>query len=144
MMESLLLLFLLPFAGGLRCYTTKEATKSNSVECGLNTGCVKIYIDSEEMLMRKQKEYGVNFVGELPTLPEAYQNNPVLMRGCFILAVPDRCYNANNGLSYCWCSTKDLCNGAQRTARTSLVTLLSASAASVMLWRTAGGGWGVT
>ncbi len=59
------------------------------------------------------------------------QNNPVLMRGCFILAVPDRCYNANNGLSYCWCSTKDLCNAAERTvaaARTPLTVLLAASA----------------
>ncbi len=76
LLPSLSLLLLSLFAspaGGLRCYTTKEATKGNSVECGLNTGCVKIYIDSEEMLMRKQKEYGVNFVGELPTLPEAYQ-----------------------------------------------------------------------
>jgi hypothetical protein len=50
------LLSLLPSpVSGLRCYTTKEATKGNSVECGLNAGCVKIYIDSEEMLMRKQE-----------------------------------------------------------------------------------------
>ena len=45
-------------------------------------------------------------------LPEAYLNDPVLVRGCFVLKVPDRCYTANNGLSYCWCSTKDLCNSA--------------------------------
>ena len=37
-----------------------------------------------------QREYGFDFEGELPTLPAAYQNNPVLMRGCFVLAVPDR------------------------------------------------------
>ena len=45
-------------------------------------------------------------------LPAHYQNNPVLLRGCFVLKVPDRCYTAKNGLSYCWCSTKDLCNSA--------------------------------
>ena len=45
-------------------------------------------------------------------LPPEYKNNPVLVRGCFVLKVPDRCYTANNGLSYCWCSTKDLCNSA--------------------------------
>ena len=39
-------------------------------------------------------------------------NDPVLVRGCFVLKVPDRCYTAKNGLSYCWCSTKDLCNSA--------------------------------
>ena len=45
-------------------------------------------------------------------LPPKYQHNPVLIRGCFVLKVPDRCYTATNGLSYCWCSTKDLCNSA--------------------------------
>ena len=34
------------------------------MECGLNTGCVKIFIDSEEMLMRKQREYGFEFSGQ--------------------------------------------------------------------------------
>ena len=45
-------------------------------------------------------------------LPPQYMNDPVLVRGCFVLKVPDRCYTAKNGLSYCWCSTKDLCNSA--------------------------------
>lgn len=45
----------------LRCYTDKEAAKSNSMECGLNTGCVKIYIDSEDMLLRKQTEKGYGY-----------------------------------------------------------------------------------
>lgn len=48
-------------------------------------------------------------------LPPQYQHNPVLIRGCFVLKVPDRCYTAKNGLSYCWCSTKDLCNSAPAT-----------------------------
>ena len=44
----------------LRCYTDIAATKSSSTECGLNTGCVKIYIDSENMLYRTGK--GSQFV----------------------------------------------------------------------------------
>ena len=35
------------------------------------------------------------------------------LTGCFVLAVPDRCYTAKNGISYCWCSGKDLCNSAR-------------------------------
>ena len=38
--------------------------QGSSVECGLNTGCVKIFIDSEERLMRKQREYGFEFSGQ--------------------------------------------------------------------------------
>jgi hypothetical protein len=103
----------------LRCYTDISATKSYSTECGLNTGCVKIYIDSEDMLYRKQTEKGYGY-GYKPDyqLPPQYRNNPVLVRGCFVLKVPDRCYTAKNGLSYCWCSTKDLCNSA--TAHTKI------------------------
>lgn len=121
------------FVQGLRCYTDVHATKSESVECGLNTGCVKIYIDSEEMLMNQQRDFGYPpGFGEMPKLPEKYQGDPVLMRGCFVLAVPDRCYNAQNGLSYCWCSQKDLCNlgvprGGSRTLLVILVTLTTLS-----------------
>ena len=46
---------------GLRCYTDITASKSNSQECGLNTGCVKIYIDSEDMLYRKQTDMGFGY-----------------------------------------------------------------------------------
>ena len=46
---------------GLRCYTDITASKSNSQECGLNTGCVKIYIDSEDMLSRKQMDMGFGY-----------------------------------------------------------------------------------
>ena len=103
-------------ADGLRCYTDIGATKSLSVECGLNTGCVKIYINTEEMMMRRQAEYGYGYgfppPEGVPPLPDRYLGNPVLRRGCFVLAVPDRCYTAQNGLSYCWCSQKDLCNRA--------------------------------
>ena len=36
--------------------------------------------------------------------------------------MPDRCYTAKNGLSYCWCSTKDLCNSAPSAYKMSLVS----------------------
>ena len=45
------------------------------------------------MPAREQREFGFGFEakgGELPTLPERYKGNPILMRGCFVLAVPDR------------------------------------------------------
>jgi len=108
---------------GLRCYTDITASKSNSQECGLNTGCVKIYIDSEDMLYRKQTDMGFGY-GYKPDyqLPPHFQNNPVIVRGCFVLKVPDRCYTAKNGLSYCWCSTKDLCNSAPSAYKMSLVS----------------------
>lgn len=116
-----LLLIAIQPCQGLRCYTDVKATKSQSVECGLSTGCIKIFIDSKEMLYKKQQDYGYVY-GNQPqsafgdvksiTLPPRYQGDPVLLRGCFVLAVPDRCYMAKNGLSYCWCSQKDLCNSA--------------------------------
>ena len=114
----LLILWVASKSHALRCYTDIEATKSHSVECGLNTGCVKIYIDTEEMLMRRQAELGYGYGMQPPDgvapLPDRYLGNPVLRRGCFVLAVPDRCYTAQNGLSYCWCSQKDLCNSGFR------------------------------
>lgn len=37
------------------CLTLRRRNlQGSSVQCGLNTGCVKIFINSEEMLMRKQ------------------------------------------------------------------------------------------
>ena len=46
---------------GLRCYTDIGATKSSSVECGLNTGCVKVYIDTEEMQLRESAKMGYGY-----------------------------------------------------------------------------------
>jgi len=57
----LLIIVLCQLASGLRCYTDISAAKSRSVECGLNTGCVKIYIDTEEMMLRRQAEYGYGY-----------------------------------------------------------------------------------
>ena len=115
MNQPLLLYILLGWgaADAKRCYTDVAATKSDSVECGPNAGCVKIYIDSEEMLLNRQRNYDYHFdLNNRPQLPKIYQNNPVLMRGCFVLKVPDRCYNSRDGLSYCWCD-KDLCNSGR-------------------------------
>ena len=71
----------------------------------------------------------------LKTLPKSHNvSRPTtLYVPCF------RCYNANNGLSYCWCSTKDLCNGATavRTSR-GVVTVVAAVVAIVSAW------WGAT
>jgi len=134
------------------------------VECGLNTGCVKIYVDSEEMslryhkiyfstlttskiifslanpllsnkdlkflnISRKNQQYGYAYPtgegGGSQALPEKYLDNPILLRGCFVLAVPDRCYTANNGLTYCWCSTKDLCTSLIQSSNLSLSLCIS-------------------
>ena len=37
-------------------------------------------------------------------------NNPIFA-GCFLIAAPDVCYDAKDELTYCWCSSGDLCNG---------------------------------
>jgi len=139
-MSVTLFLYLLVLAGsglisatyGLRCYTDVAATKSLSVECGLNTGCVKIYIDTEEMMLKRQSDlgfgYGFTPPEGIPPLPDRYLGNPVLRRGCFVLAVPDRCYTAQNGLSYCWCSQKDLCNSAMPTFKGFQLTFATSAA----------------
>ena len=31
-------------------------------------------------------------------------------RGCFLISTPDTCHDAKDGLTYCWCSSSDLCN----------------------------------
>ena len=93
------------------------------------------------MLYKKQQDYGYVY-GNQPgsfdiksiTLPPRYQGDPVLLRGCFVLAVPDRCYMAKNGLSYCWCSQKDLCNAAGRPPAKGGLALAVATAAVCLLW----------
>ena len=62
----------------------------------------------------------------------ARQSSHHLIIPCF------RCYNANNGLSYCWCSTKDLCNGATAVRTSRGVTVVAAVVAIVSAW------WGAT
>ncbi len=145
----LLLLLLVRMSCSTRCYTDIAASKANSTECGHGTGCIKVYIDSEEYLMRmhhQTRDYypgigggggpssrrggggvggGGGEIGRLPQLPPRLRNNPVVLRGCFALQVAaDRCYLARDGYSYCWCD-KDLCNGGGRTASENGGLLLS-------------------
>ena len=86
----ILILILHSICSSLRCFTDVKAQKSKAIECGFSSGCVKIFISKAN-------------------------HNQVIRRDCFVLAVPDRCYEAKNGLSYCWCSKKDLCNLANST-----------------------------
>jgi len=107
----------LPAVSGLRCYTDVEATKGLSVECGMSTGCLKIY----------KKAATFNHNGEfIPT----HRRGPDidLFRGCFLVATADTCYDSSSThLSYCWCSHTDLCNGAPATFSPLLPILLPCS-----------------
>ena len=44
-------------------------------------------------------------------LYKRFQIEKTLSVGCFLIPAPDVCHDAKNGLSYCWCSSGDLCNG---------------------------------
>ncbi|XP_023341577.1 uncharacterized protein LOC111711442 [Eurytemora carolleeae] len=106
----LIVLFILVYSpvptSQLRCYTDLEANKANSVECGMNTGCLKIY----------KKAQG--FDEENKFIPLEKRGTDIeLFRGCFLVSVPDTCYESSTSkLSYCWCSHRDLCNNTGRPA----------------------------
>jgi len=92
----------LPTAFPLRCYTDIPATKSLSVECGMNTGCLKIFKKAAQF------DEDNTFIP-----PHRRGEDTQLFRGCFLVAVPDSCYDSiHDGLSYCWCSHTDLCNNS--------------------------------
>merc|ERR1719481_603484 len=81
----------------LRCFTDLKASQENSRDCGVNSGCVKIY--------KKSPEFDV-YTGEF--IPEHRRGPDVqLFRGCFLLPIPDTCFTSSTGLSYCWCSKKE-------------------------------------
>jgi len=109
-----LLPFLFTTTSALRCYTDVEATKGLSVECGMSTGCLKIY----------KKAATFNHNGEfIPT----HRRGPDidLFRGCFLVATADTCYDSSSSqLSYCWCSHTDLCNRAPTLVPPPLQVLL--------------------
>jgi len=86
----------------IRCYTDLEATQSKSLECGMATGCVKIL----------KKAYEFDHLGKFIPLHKRGQDVD-LFRGCFLIAAPDTCYDAKDELTYCWCSSGDLCNAGQ-------------------------------
>jgi len=88
----------------LRCYTDIAATKSLSVECGMSTGCLKIYKKAAQF------DSGGEFIPPIKRGPDIQ-----LFRGCFLVATTDTCYDSSStGLSYCWCSHSDLCNPSTR------------------------------
>lgn len=91
---------LIQVSHGVRCYTDLDKTKSMSVECGLNTACVKIF----------KKSPGFDEDGQF--IPLHKRGSDVTMfRGCFLVRLPDTCYESlSNRLTYCWCSNADLCN----------------------------------
>ena len=41
--------------------------------------------------------------------PSVHINNKKNIPGCFLISTADTCFDAANGLTYCWCSSKDLC-----------------------------------
>jgi len=89
-------------AAPIRCYTDLKKTKSLSVECGLNTACVKIFKPSEGF-----DENGI-------FIPLHRRSKEVMLfRGCFLVKTQDTCYNSpTKKLSYCWCNNSDLCNSS--------------------------------
>lgn len=98
-----LLLSLLRPGEAVRCYTDLDKTKSLSVECGLNTACVKIF----------KKSAGFDDVGQFIPLHKRV-SDVAMFRGCFLVRLPDTCYESlSNRLTYCWCSDSDLCNSAK-------------------------------
>lgn len=101
--EGLLLILFLRPALPIRCYTDLEATQGASMECGMATGCVKIYKKALEF-----DPYDGKFIP-----PEKRGTDKDFFRGCFLISTPDICFDAKDGYSYCWCSTKDLCNSCR-------------------------------
>lgn len=85
----------------IRCYTNLE--ESRSLECGMATGCVKI--------VKSAKEFDPS-TGKF--IPEEKRAKSVdLFKGCFLISAPDVCFDAKDGLTYCWCSSNDLCNSVR-------------------------------
>lgn len=110
----LLLLLFSPPAPALRCYTDLKATKSLSVNCGDNAGCVKIFKKSEA------------FDEDMLFIPLNQRNPEVtLFRGCFLVKTHDTCYSSTSTrLTYCWCNKDDLCNSSLPTGATRASSLL--------------------
>ena len=72
------------------------------LQCGTASSCVKI--------SRPTNMFDVwgHFVP-----PDERRPPETLFRGCFVLDLKqDICYNARDGLRYCWCSSRDLCNSS--------------------------------
>lgn len=98
----------------IRCYTNLEESKS--LECGMATGCVKIVKKAPEFDPKSGK-----------FIPEEERAKSVdLFKGCFLISAPDVCFNSqHDGLTYCWCSSNDLCNKATASSRPSFILLMT-------------------
>lgn len=107
----------------IRCYTNLE--ESRSLECGMATGCVKIVKKSSE------------FDAQGKFIPKEKRSESVdLFKGCFLISTPDVCHKAKDGLTYCWCSSNDLCNISPplRPSLLSILLLLLGSLLQTLHW----------
>ena len=50
--------------------------------------------------------------GSLHILYIDLTSSPFPVAGCFLISAPDVCFDAKDDLTYCWCSSNDLCNAA--------------------------------
>ncbi|XP_023332068.1 uncharacterized protein LOC111704157 [Eurytemora carolleeae] len=117
---SLPLCCMLPLVSGTRCYIQPIPDKRFSVECGESSSCIKI----------SQPPYLFNQYGEF-LAPDRRPGFSTLFRGCFVIDMHmDLCFTSKDGLEYCWCSSKDLCNDA--TISRSFLHLFSALLLSIM------------
>lgn len=101
--------FIINMSTAIRCYTTLD--ESRSLECGMATGCVKI--------LKKGTDFDPitgKFVPEEKRAPTVE-----LFKGCFLISTPDVCFTAKDELTYCWCSSNDLCNSTVKISSSSLL-----------------------
>ena len=95
--------------------------QSLSVECGMSTGCLKIYKKADQfdrdgafIPPHKRTQDLQLFRGEFCPYPCLVPDSDSVA-GCFLVSTADTCHDSsNNGLSYCWCSHTDLCNRGGR------------------------------
>ena len=61
----------------------------------------------------------------------------MMLIGCFLVAVPDSCYDSSHdSLSYCWCSHADLCNSGPslRPSAFQIYSLSVALSTYLLMW----------
>ena len=116
--------------------------QSLSVECGMNTGCLKIFkkaaqFDSYGTFIppHRRGEDTQLFRGDSKSFNKNNKNRLLFSPGCFLVAVPDSCYDSSHdGLSYCWCSHTDLCNFGQSLQASLYISSLVALSVYLLLW----------
>ena len=120
-----LLVLIAAFIGicsGLRCWVDHQATES--VDCGPHSGCIKVAeknitnlgtkswygIQVDHKVWKSVKKSHIQVFLFRFGHPITVHIETVLKRDCFVLRVPDRCFEADNNLTYCWCMWNDFCN----------------------------------